>query len=108
MSNRREFIQGVVGTTASGAVSGLASSRRVLGANDRIRIGLIGAGARGKYDFKEAIKCANVEPVAVADVYTRHLEEVQGIVPGIKTYQDFRRVLNDKSSDAVIIVTPQQ
>lgn len=86
MSNRREFIHGVIGTTASIAVSGLASSRRVLGANDRIRIGLIGAGARGKYDFKEAIKCPNVEPVAVADVYTRHLEEVQAIVPGIKTY----------------------
>ena len=107
MSNRREFIHGVLGTTASVAVSGLVSSRRVIGANDRIRIGLIGAGARGKYDFKEAIKCPNVEPVAAADVYTRHLEEVQAIVPGIKTYQDFRRILDDKSIDAVIIVTPQ-
>jgi predicted dehydrogenase len=106
VSNRREFIQGVLGTTASVAVSSLVTSRNVLGANDRIRIGLIGAGSRGKYDFKQAIKCPNVEPVAVADVYTRHLEEVQAIVPGIKTYQDFRRLLDDKSIDAVIIVTP--
>jgi predicted dehydrogenase len=107
MSNRREFIHGVLGTTASVAVSGLVSSRRVLGASDRIRIGLIGAGARGKYDFEQAIKCPNVEPVAVADVYTRHLDEVKAMVPGIKTYQDFRHILDDKSIDAVIVVTPQ-
>ena len=107
MSNRREFISKMAAGTVSLAASGLASSRRVLGANDRIRIGLIGAGSRGKYDFKVAIKCPNVEPVAVADVYTRHLEEVQAIVPGIKTYQDFRRLLDDKGIDAVIIVTPQ-
>ena len=100
-------MHGVLGTTASLEVTGLASSRRVLGANDRIRIGLIGAGTRGKCDSKEAIKCPNVKPVAVSDVYTRHLEEVQAIVPGIKTYQDFRRLLDDKSIDAVIIVTPQ-
>src|SRR5579863_10430897 len=70
MANRREFIQGVLGSTASVAVSSVVASRRVLGAIDRIRIGLIGAGARGKYVFKEAIKCSNVERVAVADVYT--------------------------------------
>jgi len=107
MCNRREFVGSLVGGTASIAVSGLVSSRRVLGANDRIRIGLIGAGKRGKYDFKEALKCSNVEGVAVADVYTRHLDEVKAFVPGIKTYQDFRRLLDDKSIDAVVIVTPQ-
>lgn len=107
MSNRREFIHGVLGSTASLAVTGAASSRRVMGANDRIRIGLIGAGARGKYDFKMAIQCPNVEPVAVADVYTRHLDEVKAIVPNIKVFQDYRRLLDLKHIDAVIIVTPQ-
>lgn len=106
MANRREFIKGVLGGTASITVSGLVSSRQILGANDRIRIGLIGAGGRGKYDFKKAIACPNVEPVAVADVYTRHLDEVKALVPSIQTYQDYRRLLDDKSIDAVIIVTP--
>jgi len=48
-----------------------------------------------------------VEGVAVADVYTRRLEEVKALVPGIKTFRDFRQLLDDKSVDAVLIATPQ-
>jgi predicted dehydrogenase len=48
-----------------------------------------------------------VEAVAVADVYPRRLEEAKGIAAGIKTSQDFRRLLDDKSIDAVLIATPQ-
>jgi predicted dehydrogenase len=81
--------------------------RRVLGANDRIRIGLIGAGSRGQEIFKVARQCPNVEAAAVADVYTRRLAEVQAAVPGIKTYREFRQLLDDKSIDAVLVATPQ-
>ena len=63
------------------AASGLVSSRRVLGANDRIRIGLIGAGSRGKEIFRAALRCPNVEAAGVADVYTRRLDEVKAVVP---------------------------
>jgi predicted dehydrogenase len=45
--------------------------------------------------------------VAVADVYTRRLDEIKKIVPGAKPYQDFRKMLDDKTIDAVVIVTPQ-
>jgi len=78
-----------------------------MGANDRIRFALIGAGARGKEIFKEALKCPNVEAVAVADVYTRRLDEAVAIAPGMKRYQDYRKLLEDKSIDAVLIATPQ-
>jgi predicted dehydrogenase len=107
MSNRRLFLKQLVGGGAWLAASELFSTREVLGANDRIRIGLIGAGSRGKEIFQNALRCANVEAVAAADVYTRRLEETKGIVAGIKTYQDFRRLLEDKSIDAVLIATPQ-
>jgi predicted dehydrogenase len=89
------------------AAAGVVPSGRAVGANDRIRIGLIGAGSRGKEIFQAALKCSNVEAVAVADVYTRRLEEAKGIASGIKTSQDFRRLLDDKSIDAVLIATPQ-
>jgi predicted dehydrogenase len=79
----------------------------VLGANDRVGIGLIGAGGRGKEIFRAALRCPNVEAVAVADVYTRRLEEAKAIAPAVKTYSDFRRLLDDKSIDAVLIATPQ-
>jgi predicted dehydrogenase len=79
----------------------------VLGANDRIRIGIIGAGARGSEILRQAIECGNVECVGAADVYTRRLEEVKGIAAGSKTYLDYRRMLEDTSIDAVLIATPQ-
>ncbi len=107
MSNRRTFIGQCVTGAAGFAVSGLVSSRRILGANDRIRFGLIGCGSRGKEIFRSAMRCANAEAVAAADVYTRRLEETKAIAPQIKTYNDARRLLDDKSVDAVLIATPQ-
>ena len=107
MFNRREFVkQSARGAAGIGAFS-LLSARRILGANDRIRIGLIGAGGRGQEIFKVALHCPNVEGVGVADVYTRRLDEVKKLVPQIKTYKDFRQLLDDKSIDAVLIATPQ-
>ncbi|HXJ93584.1 MAG TPA: Gfo/Idh/MocA family oxidoreductase [Terriglobia bacterium] len=107
MSTRREFIGQVVGGAAAAAAGGMYPSARVLGANDRVRFGLIGCGGRGQEDFKAALKCTNVEPVAVADVYTRRLDEAKSIAPQVKTCRDFRELLDDKSLDAVLIATPQ-
>jgi predicted dehydrogenase len=107
MSNRRVFLRKLVGGAALAAVPGAGFSSAALGANDRIRIGLIGAGSRGKEIFQAALRCPNVEAIAVADVYTRRLEEAKAIGSGIKTYSDFRRLLDDKSIDAVLIATPQ-
>ena len=107
MSNRRTFMGQCVKGAAGFAVSGLVSSRRILGANDRIRFGLIGCGSRGKEIFRAAMRCTNAEAVAAADVYTRRLEEVKAIAPQIKTYKDARHLLDDKSVDAVLIATPQ-
>jgi predicted dehydrogenase len=106
MSTRREFIAGVLGGTAAVAVGALRPTR-VLGANDRVRFGLIGAGGRGLEDFRAALKAPNVEAVAAADLYTRRLDEAKTIAPGIKTYKDFRQLLDDKTIDAVLIATPQ-
>jgi len=106
-TSRRSFLRQLGGAVASSGIASLAVSSRVLGANDRIRIGLIGAGSRGKEIFKVAIGCPNVEAVAVADVYTRRLDEARALAPGIKGYRDFRQLLEDKSIDAVLIATPQ-
>lgn len=107
MPTRREFVGRVLAGAATLTVSGTLAPRRVLGANDRIRVGLIGAGGRGQEIFKTALKCPNTEAAAVADVYTRRLDEVKKFAPQVKTYQDFRKLLDDKSIDAVLIATPQ-
>ena len=106
MSNRREFMGQLVTGAGSLAVSNMVSGR-ILGANDRIRIGLIGGGGRGQEIFKAALRCQNVEAVAVADVYTGRLDEVKALLPQVKTYRDQRQLLDDKTIDAVLIATPQ-
>jgi len=102
MQSRRNFI----GNVATGLAGTLAASN-VLGANDRIRIGIIGPGARGSEILQQALACEGVECIGAADVYTRRLEDVKKIAPNAKTYLDHRRMLEDKDIDAVLIATPQ-
>ena len=102
MQSRRNFI----GNVATGLAGTLAASN-VLGANDRIRIGIIGPGARGSEILQQALACEGVECIGAADVYTRRLEDVRKIAPNAKTYLDHRRMLEDKDIDAVLIATPQ-
>jgi predicted dehydrogenase len=107
MLNRRRFIQQLSGGVAAVAGSSMFPPGRVLGANDRIGFGLIGAGGRGMEIFKAALRAPNTQAVAVADLYSRRLDNVKASVPAIQTYTDFRRLLDDKSIDAVLIATPQ-
>src|SRR5437867_11982564 len=102
MHSRRKFI----GQFASG-IAGTLATGSVLGANGRIRLGLIGAGDRGMQLVREAVTCPNAEVVAFADVYTKRLEEAKKAVPGAQTFLDHRYLLDDKSIDAVLIATPQ-
>jgi predicted dehydrogenase len=87
------------------AASGAASAT-LWGANDRVRGALIGAGGRGRFltgEFKEI----GVEMAAVCDVYEANLAAGLKVAnTGAKPYDDYRRLLDDKSIDAVVIATP--
>jgi predicted dehydrogenase len=100
--SRRNFMQEGIGLAGA-----FLASSRARGANDRIRVGIIGPGARGKQIMRAAMNCPDTEMVAACDVYTRRLEEAKQMAPAIKTYLDYRRMLEDKSIDAVLIATPQ-
>jgi predicted dehydrogenase len=103
MQSRRNFI----GKVATGLAGTLAVSSNVLGANERIRLGIIGPGDRGMQIVREAIACPNTDFVAFADIYTKRLEDAKKVAPDAKTYLDYRYLLDDKSIDAVLIATPQ-
>src|SRR6266487_2656435 len=96
---RREFLKQAVASTAVVAVQ---PASRVLGANDRVRLSIIGFGARGQEDIQEALNLPNVEFVAAADVYSRRLEEAKQLAHGVKTFTDHRRLLDLKDIDVVI------
>ncbi len=102
MHSRRNFIGRMAGLAGTLAVPSV-----VLGSNERIRLGLIGPGDRGLQLAREALQFPNVEIAGFADVYPRRLEEAKGLAPAAKTYLDYRRLLDDRSIDAVVIATPQ-
>lgn len=92
---------------ASGLAGTLAAvPRNVLGANDRIRVGIVGAGDRGMELVNQIRLCPNVEVGAFADVYAKRLEKAAGAVPEAKTYANARALFDDPSLDAVLIATP--
>ncbi|MCS7023182.1 MAG: Gfo/Idh/MocA family oxidoreductase [Bryobacteraceae bacterium] len=101
MSSRRKFIRSVAG----GLAGGLTPSK-VLGANDRIRLGFIGVGERGMELAREAALCSNTEVSAVADVYSRRREMALELLPQARGFEDARRLLDDAHIDAVVIATP--
>ncbi|QNI35746.1 Gfo/Idh/MocA family protein [Edaphobacter albus] len=105
---RRQFLSGIAATAASQALPHrvLGQTNRIIGANDRIRIGLIGAGSRGTEDLRSALRQHNVECAAVADVFSLHRERMKHTYPFIDTYDDPRRLLDRKDIDAVINATP--
>ena len=104
--NRRHFLGQVAGGTLAASLGTRLATARAIGANDRIRIGIIGAGARGQADLKNALAVPNVECVAMADVYTRRHDEVRRFVPNVEAYTNHHKLLDRKDIDAVIVATP--
>jgi predicted dehydrogenase len=103
LQTRRSFTRTAIAMTAGTALS----AKRVFGSNDRIRMGLIGSGGRGRQDWGNFLKQPDVEPVAVCDVYDPFLQQGIAMADGKpKAHKDFRQLLEDKDIDAVIVATP--
>ena len=104
MDSRRKFV-GKVAYSLAGTLA--AGPARVLGANNRVRAGIIGAGERGMGLVNHLRACQNTDVVAFADVYSRRLETAGSANGGSSTYRDYRALLDDQNVDAVFIATPQ-
>ncbi len=113
-STRRQFL----GTTTAGALAATAAAARpwhhaaattaTPGPNDSIHLGLIGCGARGAEQVMPSFqKLPGVRMVAVCDVNAKRLAAVRQKAGGdrVAAYHDFRKLLDDKSVDAVIVAT---
>ncbi len=119
--DRRDFLRqaGAVGAAlgSAGAVFAKSSSRasghasgRVIGANDRINVGVIGVGGRGHYvggqfakNGKEKNSC---QVIAVADPYQKRVTRAKTDLKVDDGYLDYREIINRKDIDAVIVATP--
>jgi predicted dehydrogenase len=112
--SRRSFMsqstRGATGLMAAGSVLHLGSSK-VLGANDRVNMAVIGVRSRGNEHINEWLKMPGVQVKSICDIDANFLperakmiKEKQGVEP--KTETDIRRILEDKEIDAISIATP--
>lgn len=128
-STRREFIVNTGIATAGVALGAnrlnAFPSGKIQGANDKIRVGFIGIGNRGTAVMHEFMSEPDCEVAALCDVYEpyitrdrskvhpRYIEEISNWIPGmgenfpesVGRYTDYRKLLEDKTIDAVYIGT---
>lgn len=112
---RRDFLKGGAKTAAGlAALSGtnfLTNPERIFGAGDRVRVAVCGLHGRGMDHVKSFSRLKNVEVAAVCDVdetvLNERLARMQKMgIPKPRAYGDVRKLLEDKSIDAISIATP--
>lgn len=100
---------------SAGTLTGLSlwgTTSSWAGANDRVRVAVVGINGMGRSHISSYMSLANVEVAAICDVDENLFEErIKQLFtdrgkPHPKTYTDIRKLLEDKSIDAVSIVTP--
>jgi predicted dehydrogenase len=116
--NRRSFLRSLATTAAGVAVAPVVASPRALGnhrlrpPSDRVRLGFIGVGNRGKQNLDAFLAMGNrVDVVALADVDSSHLKDSHAKVQSqgwenCIAYGDYRKLLENKDIDAVVVSTP--
>jgi predicted dehydrogenase len=103
--SRRAF----VGASLGMMLASETRSGRVLGANNRLRVGAIGCGGMGTGHLQALVKMResdNVEVAAVCDVYSKRLDAAVALTQG-RPFTDYRALLDQKDLDYVLIATPE-
>ena len=110
--NRRQFLKGsIAGAGGMAALARVSDARKVLAANDTIRVAVVGLRGRGKEHISGFHKQPGVQVAALCDVDESVLRERAGqyeTVSGhsVKCYRDMRAVFDDKEIDVVSFATP--
>ena len=103
---RRRFLQSAA-ASAAGLWLGAPQFLRAQdgpSANDKLNIGVVGVGGQGGFSIGQLKSIANL--VALCDVDEQHLNAAAQQFPGAKTYRDFRRLIDQKDLDAIVVATP--
>jgi predicted dehydrogenase len=89
-----------------GAASTALSYSRIYGANERLGLGLIGCGERGRYDLSNFVKTGNVDVVALCDIWPTQFEKASKDAPSAKRFGRHADLLELKEVDIALIATP--
>lgn len=108
--NRRDFLKDL-GILGGGAVL-LASPWLNVFADttatrkEKCRLAVIGPGSRGRFLMSFLVQNPRVEIVALHDIYQPSIDEALKLAPQAKVYSDYRKLLEDKNIDAVVVAVP--
>lgn len=111
-TTRREVL---IGSAAIAAAFGVelemaaeAQQRREQAAADArpVKCAFVGVGSQGTHDLKRALSVPGVQFVALCDIYEPNLKRALDLVPGATGYKDYRRIMDRKDVEAVLIATP--
>ena len=106
-SGRRRFLGTSLGATTALLAGWRPAPASAVGANDRIRVGIIGTGGRARGLMRQLRDLPGQEIVAVCDVYEpRVLEAAEIAGTGAARFAEYRRLLDDKDVHAVLIGAP--
>lgn len=100
---RREFLQTAALAAAGLCWTGCQASARKVSANEKLNLGVIGVANQGNYNLTN-VSGENI--VALCDVDDNYLAAAAKRFPGATTYNDFRRLLDQKDIEAVVVSTP--
>jgi predicted dehydrogenase len=105
-TSRRLFLKKA--SIGAGALAFSARSyAQIAGANDRVRVGVIGFGLVGRIHARNFHANKGSQLVAVAEAYQPRADACKELAgPDLKQFRDFRKLLDDKSIDAVVVATP--
>lgn len=115
MKNRRDFLKttGIAsaGLLMAGSTMSAKNFGRIKGANDRIRVALLGCNRRFDPISKALTTCSNIDIAYVCDVDSRRQDKAVGRIKELfgaapKAQKDLRKILEDKDVDAVFNMTP--
>jgi predicted dehydrogenase len=103
-TTRRKFLR----NTAALAMTTALSNSRVLGANEKINVGIIGFGLIGRIHTRSFKEQSDVQITALAETYKPRMEAGAQLIdnPTLQKYSDFRKLLDNKSIDAIVVATP--
>lgn len=101
--NRRTFIKGAVYSAAGLSLTRASLRARQLSPNEKMNIGVIGVAGRGG-DNLQGVSGENI--VAICDIDERNLAAAAQKFPHAKQYHDFRRLIDQKDIDAIVVSTP--
>lgn len=113
LAGRREFLKRLAAfASSSSLVAGLSWWSPLRAApvgdapSDRVRLGLIGPGSRGRLHLAHLLITPGVEVAALCDDYEPHLLAGLKLVPGAKGFSDYRKMLEMPGLDGILIATP--